>query len=152
MIGKVFSFIGGLFTSDKASDTIIDIVRDKAGVNDLNGKDKVNAILDYLDKTIHQSETRRFLAIATMLGIVLFTSTWLLIFALESIYVFISTDTSSHSLAVTTANTAKIAVQPLTQFRNGIIVMLDDVLKIPFTTVFGFYFGSQFINTVRKGK
>lgn len=152
MIGKVISFVGNLFTSDKASDTIIDIVRDKSGVNDLNGKDKVNAILDYIDKTKHQSETRRFLAIATMFGIIAFTSLWSLVFLTESFYIFISTDTSTHSLAVSTANTAKIAVQPLTQFRNGIIVLLNDVLKIPFTTVFAFYFGSQFFNSVKKGK
>lgn len=150
MITKVVSFLGGLFTSDKASDTIIDIIRDKSGVNDLTEKERVDSLLTFIEKTKHQSTTRRFLAIATMLGIVLFTSVWLFTGFVEAFYVFYSTDTSSLSLASNTSNTAKIAIQPLTQFRNNIIVMLDTNLKIPFTTIFGFYFGSQLLTQLKQ--
>jgi hypothetical protein len=151
MLKSIFGFIGGLFSSDKATDTVIDIIRDKTGVDELNSKDKVEAMLKWIDKTKHQSPTRRFLALATMLGIVLFTGVWLFTGFVEAFYIFYMTDTSSVALASSTSNTAKIAVQPLTTLRNNIITMLDTNLKIPFTTIFAFYFGSQFINKIKSG-
>lgn len=152
MIGKLLGFVGGLLTSDKASDTFIDIVRDKTGVDNLKDSERVNALLEWVKNTKHQSGTRRFLAIATMLGIVFFTTLWSLVFSLESLYVFLTTDTTSLQSATTTANIAKIAVQPLTQFRNGIMTMLTEFYVYPATVVFGFYFGSQLTNVMKQGK
>lgn len=148
MLGKLFGFIGGLFSSDRVSDTIIDIVRDKTGVNALSDKEKVDTLLKNIEVTKHQSPTRRFIAIAVILGIVLFTSTWLLTGFVEAFYIFLMTDTSSVSTATSSSNIAKIAVQPLTTLRNNIITMLDTNLKTPFSIVLGFYFSSQLIKTI----
>ena len=152
ILKSLVGFVGNLFSSNKASDTIIDIVRDKTGVNELKPKEKVDALITYLDKTKHQSLTRRALALATMFGVMLFTGTWLFTGFIESFYVFILTDTTSVSTASTSSNIAKIAIQPLTQFRNNIITMLKEVLQQPFSIVFGFYFGSQLISTLKRDK
>ena len=59
----IATFLGGLFSSSKIQDTAIDAVRKLGGLDDMNGKDKAQFLLDYMDKTKHQSETRRFIAI-----------------------------------------------------------------------------------------
>lgn len=149
MIKGIISFIGGLFTNDRAADTIIDIVRNKTGANDLTDKERVQALLDHNESTKHQSPTRRAIALAILFGIMLFTGTWLLVGCLEYLYVFFMTDTASLARATETANTAKLAVQPLTQFRNQIVVMMETVLKTPFSIVLGFYYATAFIGKAK---
>ena len=75
---------------------------------------------------------------------------WLILGCLEYLYVFFSTDTASLARATETANIAKLAVQPLTQFRNQIITMMETVLKDPFSIVLGFYFASALVGKLKS--
>ena len=71
MIKTLITFVGSLFTNNRAADTIIDIVRNETGANDMTDREKVQALLDHNEATKHQSPTRRAIALAVLFGIML---------------------------------------------------------------------------------
>lgn len=147
MIPQVLGFIGGLLSNDKTQDTIIDIVRDSQGLDDHK---KVDKLLEYINSTKHMSRTRRVLAVSFLLGLMVFTGTWLIAAVVEHAYVFWAIDTTSLANATASENLAKIKVAPLTRLRNEIYVMANDVLKDPMKLILGLYFGTQAILSLKK--
>lgn len=145
ILGTVAAGVIGLFKNDRASDTVIDIVRNATGANDLTDKERVDKLIEYIDKTKHQSQTRRVIAILTVLGMMTFTGSWLILAMLQGIYEFLMIDTSSLAKATETANLAAIKTAPLIKLQNNIYTMGRDVLKDPFMLVFGFYFATQIV-------
>lgn len=150
MISFVTGFIASLLTSDKMTSTAIDIIRDKSGVNEMTAKDKSDAMLQLMDKTRHQSSTRRFIAILTVVGVMLFSGVYLLVGLVEYFYLFFAVDTSSLAVAAESQNLAEIKTSSLKLLRNDIYIFMRDVLKDPFSIVFGFYFLSQSVGMFKK--
>lgn len=75
MFKQIGKFIGGILGTDQAAKLAVDLIADKAGLNDMTGKDKAEFMLAFMAATKHQSPVRRVLAI-------LVSSMWaLLIFA-----------------------------------------------------------------------
>lgn len=145
ILGTVATGIIGLFKNDRASDTVIDIVRNVTGANDLTDEQRAKLLLEYIDKTRHQSQTRRVIAILTILGMMTFTGSWLIIAVWQGIYEFLAIDASSIASATASSNLATMKVAPLIKLQNSIYVMGKDVLKDPMMLVFGFYFATQII-------
>lgn len=150
MISFVTGFIASLLTSDKMTSTAIDIIRDKSGVNEMTAKDKTDAMLQLMDKTRHQSSTRRFIAILTVIGVMLFSGAYLLVSVFEYLYLFFAVDTSSLATAAESKNLAEIKTSSLKMLKNDLYIFMRDVLKDPFSIVFGFYFLSQSVGMLKK--
>ena len=150
MISFVTGFIASLFTSDKMTSTAIDIIRDKSGVNEMTAKDKIDSTLQLLDKTRHQSSTRRFIAILTVVGVMLFSGVYLIVTLFEHLYMFFAVDASSLSAAAESKNLAEIKASSLKILKNDLYIFMRDVLKEPFSIVFGFYFLTQSVAMFKK--
>ncbi|QFR59854.1 hypothetical protein VOWphi5012_070 [Vibrio phage phi50-12] len=68
MFQLIASFFTGILSSNKAADTALDYLRKAGDLDDMNGKERAQWLLDYVQATKHQSPVRRFLAIVvTML-------------------------------------------------------------------------------------
>lgn len=78
MISAIGSFIGGMFSSSKLQDTAIDGIRKLGGLDEMNDKEKADWLLKYLEITKHQSPMRRLIALAFVVGLMLFTGLWLI--------------------------------------------------------------------------
>ncbi len=63
MFKRIGSFIAGMLGTDQAAKLAVDLIADKAGLNDMNAKEKAQFMLDFMAATKHQSPVRRFLAI-----------------------------------------------------------------------------------------
>lgn len=63
MFKAIGSFVSGILGTDQAAKLAVDLIADKAGLNDMNGKDKADFMLQFMAATKHQSPVRRFLAI-----------------------------------------------------------------------------------------
>ena len=150
MINVIVGFITSLLASDKMTSAAIDFIRDKSGANEMSAKDKADAMLQIMDKTRHQSSTRRFIAILTVVGVMLFSGMYLLVGIIEYFYLFFAVDTSSLSIAAESKNLAEIKTSSLKLLRNDIYIFMRDVLKDPFSIVFGFYFLSQSVGMFKK--
>ena len=150
MIGVIAKIAGSLLSNNELTNTAIDFIRDKSGVNDMSAKDKTEAMLKLIDKTRHQSATRRFIAIMTVVGVMLFSGVYLFTALIEYFYLFFSVDASSLSAASESQNLAKIKASSLTSLRNDLYIFMRDVLKDPFSIVFGFYFLTQSVGMFKK--
>lgn len=146
----VTGFVSSLLTKDKMVDTAIDFIKDKSGGNEMSDKEKVDYVIQLMDKTRHQSSTRRFIAILTVVGVMLFSGVYLMVSAIEHFYLFFSVDTSSLAAAANSQNLAEIKTSSLKAFKNDIYIYMKDVLKDPFSIVFGFYFLTQSVAMIRK--
>lgn len=69
-------FISGLLGTDKAANLAIDMIRDKAGLNEMTGKEQAQFVLDYMATTKHQSPVRRLLAVTVLFVWALFILGW----------------------------------------------------------------------------
>lgn len=76
MFKAIGNFVAGLLGTDKAASLAIDMIRDKAGLNELSGKEKAQFILDYMASTKHQSPVRRLLAVIVAVIWSLFIIGW----------------------------------------------------------------------------
>lgn len=150
MIKSLIKFVVSIFSSSRASDTAIDIIRNATGANDLTDSEKLKFILDYSEATKHQSPTRRFIAMLTVGGFMLFTGCWLFLGFIESAYVFLCTDAETLAKATASDNLSRIKVSSIVSFRNEIYLMMKEVLAVPFSTVFGFYFVTQTFQSLKK--
>lgn len=63
MFSLIASFFTGILSSNKAADTALDYLRKAGDLDDMNGKERAQWLLDYVQATKHQSPVRRFLAI-----------------------------------------------------------------------------------------
>lgn len=86
MLKQIGSFIGGMLGTDKAANLAVDIIKDKAGLNDMNEKDKAQFILDFMAATKHQSPIRRFLAILVSVTLVMLIFSWSVLCILGNIF------------------------------------------------------------------
>ncbi len=150
MINVITGFITSLLASDKMTSAAIDFIRDKSGANEMSAKDKADAMLQLMDKTRHQSSTRRFIAILTVVGVMLFSGVYLLVGLIEYFYLFFAVDTSSLAAASESQNLAEIKTSSLKAFKNDIYIYMKDVLKDPFSIVLGFYFLIKTVGVFKK--
>lgn len=133
----MLTFLKSLFSSDKIGDTVIDLVRDVTGLNELNDQKKaelknenIKLLTEYQQATKHQSKTRRFIAVAVTCVMVLFVLTWLLSQGAGTL----------------------LDWKPGVYFAARVKVFYQDVLVMPTSLVLGFYFGVQAMNSLRSSK
>jgi hypothetical protein len=123
----MFSAIAGIFSSSKVGDTAVDFVRKIGGLDELTVKERLDAALAWMKETKHQSPVRRFIALAFVLGFMLFTFAWLvstILFRIGSIFSW---------------GTPELLVQ-FGLLSSDILSMLQLVLLQPVNLVIGFYF------------
>jgi len=112
----MLKFLAGLFSSNKVTDTAVDIVNKIAGTGGMTAKEQADFLLAYQTSTKHQSPARRFIAISITL-----------------LYIF---------FALLYAG-LHVAGLPAAQ---GILDFLKDSLANPFNIVLVFYFTIQMAN------
>ena len=136
MLQLLGGFIGSLFSNTRASDTAIDIIRNVSGANDLTDKEKLQFVTEHIQATKHQSPTRRFISIMVVLGLMVFTGSYLIISIIARFYLFFGGDV--------------VTAQHLFSLTNDIYIMMKEVLLQPFNIVLGFYFVNQMVNSIKK--
>lgn len=126
----------GLFSGDKIGDTVLDLVRDKAGLNELTERERleherqrIELITEYQRATKHQSAMRRWIAFCVTGMMVVFVATWLIAQGFGSLMDW----------------------QPGTYYAARIKTFYEDVLLMPTSLVLGFYFGIGAINSLQRG-
>ena len=123
MIKTLAAFVGGIFSSSKATDTAIDAVRKIGGLDDMNAKEKADWLLRYIETTKHQSPARRLIAVMMLTGVMVFTGTWLLIRIAAAIVAYCGGDAGVLLTAC-----------------DDIYEMCNSVLMQPMNIIIGFYF------------
>lgn len=151
MISMLTQFLAGLFSSAKAQDVAIDAIKKLGGLDSMSDKERSEFLLQYMQTTQYQSPTRRFIAILFVVGLMLFTGCYALAGLIEMAYVFFSVDTSSLAALAASENIAKIAVKPITQFKNDLYVMAKEVIFQPVNLIVGFYFAAGIASNFKKG-
>lgn len=136
MLQLIGGFIGSLFSNSRASDTAIDIIRNVAGANELTDKEKLEFVTKHIEATKHQSPTRRFIAIMVVLGLMVFTGSYLIVSFIARFYLFFGGDVAT--------------AQHLFSLTNDIYLMAKEILLQPFNIVLGFYFVNQMITGFKK--
>lgn len=131
----MLSFLKSLFVSDKFSDTVLDLVRDVTGLNDLNDAERarlhnenIALLTQYQQATKHQSKTRRFIAVSVTCVMLLFVLTWI----------------------VSQGFGTLMDWQPGVYFAARVKVFYEEVLVMPTSLVLGFYFGVQALNSLQS--
>ena len=126
----------GLFSGDKIGDTVLDLVRDKAGLNELTERERleherqrIELITEYQRATKHQSAMRRWIAFCVTGMMVVFVATWLVVQGLGSLMDW----------------------QEGIYYAARIKSFYEDVLLMPTSLVLGFYFGIGAINSLQRG-
>lgn len=125
MLAGMTAFFGSLFNSSKLTDTAIDAMRKMGGLNEMQDKEKAAFLLSYIDKTKHQSETRRFIALLVV-GI------WAIILMLWVIMSGVGTILELSNVMLYAAD---------------LKLVIKDQVKDPFTIILSFYF---IVNIVQK--
>lgn len=131
----MWSTILGFFSGDKVGDTILDIVRDKTGLNELTEKERleherqrIELMTNYQKATKHQSKMRRFIAFCVTSLMVLFVVVWL----------------------ITQGAGSLLDWQEGTYFAARIKTFYEDILLMPSSLVLAFYFGTGAINSLQR--
>lgn len=123
MWGAVAGFFVSLFSSSKLTDTAVDGIRKLGGLDEMSGKEKAQFLLDYINTTKHQSPSRRFIAIAMLVGLMIFTGMWLIMRIVAAFIIYFGGD-----------------AQPLLVACDDIYTMSKEVLMQPMNIIIGFYF------------
>jgi hypothetical protein len=123
MISEIAGFFGSLFSSSKLTDTAVDGIRKLGGLDEMNSKDKAQFLLDNINATKHQSPSRRFIAITMLIGLMLFTGTWLLLRIIAAAVAYYGGDNGEIMRAC-----------------DDIFAMAETVLMQPMNIIIGFYF------------
>ena len=123
MLNTLAAFVGGIFSSSKATDTAIDAVRKIGGLDDMNAKEKADWLLRYIETTKHQSPARRLIAVMMLTGVMTFTGTWLLLRIAAAIVAYFDGDSGVLLTAC-----------------DDIYEMCNNVLMQPMNIIIGFYF------------
>lgn len=123
MWGAVAGFFGSLFSSSKLTDTAVDGIRKLGGLDEMSGKEKAQFLLDYINTTKHQSPSRRFIAIAMLIGLATFTGSWLIMRIVAACVSYFGGDSTTLIIAC-----------------DDIYEMSKEVLLQPMNIIIGFYF------------
>lgn len=126
----ILQSIKALLGATKVADTAVDFVRKLGGLDELTDKEKLDAALAYLAATKHQSPTRRFIALAFVIGFMLFTFGWLV-------------STVAFRLCAGLDCAPALSGQ-LDLLSDDILGMLKEVILQPVNLVIGFYFVISF--------
>jgi len=118
MIAGIASFFAGLFSSTKMQDTAIDAVRKLGGLDEMSAKEKGEFILQYMDKTKHQSEVRRFIALVLVVLYGCIACVWLLAGGVGYL----------------------ASYTPALEYAGSVKMFLVDVVVQPFNIILSFYF------------
>jgi len=118
MITGIASFFAGLFSSTKMQDTAIDAVRKLGGLDEMSAKEKSEFILQYMDRTKHQSEVRRFIALVLVILYSLIATVWLI----------------SGGVGYLASYT------PALEYAGSVKIFLESVVVQPFNIILSFYF------------
>lgn len=119
----VAGFFGSLFSSSKLTDTAVDGIRKLGGLDEMSGKEKAQFLLDYINTTKHQSPSRRFIAMAMLIGLAAFTGSWLIIRITAAVVAYFGGNVSELLIAC-----------------DDIYAMCKEVLMQPMNIIIGFYF------------
>ena len=118
MFSSIGVFLAGLFSSTKMQDTAIDAVRKLGGLDEMSAKEKGEFILQYMDRTKHQSEVRRFIALVLVILYGCIALVWLLAGGVGYL-----------------AN-----YMPALEYAGAVKMFLADVVVQPFNIILSFYF------------
>jgi len=118
MFTGLATFLAGLFSSTKMQDTAIDAVRKLGGLDEMSAKEKGEFILQYMDRTKHQSEVRRFIALVLVILYGCIALVWLLAGGVGYL-----------------AN-----YMPALEYAGAVKMFLADVVVQPFNIILSFYF------------
>jgi len=113
MFKAIGKFAAGLLGTEKATNLAIDLIADKAGLNDMNDKDKAQFILDYLAATKHQSPIRRLLAIIVIFTWATLILSWAVLCAVGNML--------EVSGAITTASLYFNMIKEVSQYLAGLL-------------------------------
>lgn len=136
MIGAIGSFIGGMFSSSKLQDTAIDGIRKLGGLDEMNDKEKADFLLKYLQTTKHQSPMRRFIAFSFVIGLMLFTGTWLIVTILFRV---------GMGLGWAPALNGQLDL-----LADDIFLMCETILLQPVNLIIGFYFVTDIASRMKN--
>jgi len=118
MFSGIATFFAGLFSSTKMQDTAIDAVRKLGGLDEMSAKEKSEFILQYMDRTKHQSEVRRFIALVLVILYSLIATVWLI----------------SGGVGYLASYT------PALEYAGSVKIFLESVVVQPFNIILSFYF------------
>jgi len=118
MLTALAGFFGGLFSSTKMQDTAIDAVRKLGGLDEMSAKEKSEFILQYMDRTKHQSEVRRFIALVLVILYGCIVCVWLLAGGVGYL----------------------ASYTPALEYAGSVKIFLESVVVQPFNIILSFYF------------
>ena len=127
MLGLITSFIGGLLSSSRASETAIGYLRKAGSLDEMTAKDKSQWLLDYMQATKHQSPMRRILTMLVAFMWSFLILSWALLCFIGNIF--------GVEGAITTA---------------GLYFSMIKEVSPYFAGVMAFYFTSQIINSAKS--
>jgi len=130
MLGSILGFVGKMFTADKLGDTVVDLVRDKTGLNELSEKERIELAIQYEQASKHKSPMRRFLAFLVGVMFALFVIVWLIAMGVGTLF----------------------EVTQATVFANRVVMFMKDFVFDLTLLTFAFYFGTGAVNSVRSSK
>jgi len=122
------TFLAGLFSSSKATETAIYALRKMGNLDSMTDQEKAQFLLSYIEQTKHQSPARRFIAIATVSLWTFYMLMWIVMASIGYL--------ANYMLAIELAGAIK--------------VVLLEVIKDPFTIILSFYFVTNIIQRVGK--
>lgn len=117
----MWSLITGFFSYGGLHKTANDAIRKLGGLDELTGKDKVDAYLDVVNATKHQSPARRFIAMAVTGAWAVFLTCWL-----------------------------TLTLFGFTEMALTVQVFMKDMVKEPFNYIIGFYFVTHILSGIKK--
>lgn len=118
MFAGIASFFAGLFSSTKMQDTAIDAVRKLGGLDEMTQKEQAQFVLDFVDRTKHQSPVRRLIALMLTLVYGLLILVWIV----------------AAGLGYYTDSIASL------EYAGAVKMYMESVLVQPFNIILSFYF------------
>lgn len=123
----MLQFVKSLFAVDSVVNTATKIV-DKIAGTDFTAKEKAQFILDFQEKTKHQSPARRVIALSI-------TFVWLLLILTQAMAYVINWISPNPEVLM---------------LAKDMKMMMQDLIKEPFNYVIMFYFGAHIIAGIKK--
>lgn len=130
MLTGILGFVAKMFTADRLGDTVVDLVRDKTGLNELSDKERIELATQYEEATKHKSPMRRFLTFLVGCLFALFVVVWLIAIGVGTLF----------------------EITQATVFANRVVMFMKDFIFDLTMLTFGFYFGIGAVNSLRSPK
>lgn len=130
-LSAIGGFIGSMFSSNKLQDTAIDGIRKLGGLDEMTDKEKADWLLEYIDKSKHQSLMRRAIAFAFLVGFMLFTGVWLICTIIFRVGLGLGWSPA--------------LMGQMDMLADDIFAMTKEILLNPMNLVIGFYFAVDMI-------